>query len=183
MAHEHSTTTIDDLHATIARLRWNDELDMYNNAGLREAIRQLPEGRYTVVFCDIDKMKAINSATRSHCQTNRYLRAGLARRHGEIAGQLYGDEFVYILDEAQRRDDDSPEAFVAYISRQLAGQPLTISERYHLAAAQGCHVSQARLSATFAVRSGVAADAIFDAIEQCSSEVLLMKARRDDRAH
>lgn len=181
MAHQHPTTTIAELRATIERLRWNTELGMLNSAGLHEAIRQLPAGRYTVIFCDIDKMKAINSATGSHCQTNRYLCAGLARRHGEIVGQLYGDEFVYLLDESAMRDNDSADAFVAFIARQLAGQPLTISERYHLAGAQGCHVSQARLSATFAVCSGVAADAIVAAIEQCSGDVLLQKAERDAR--
>jgi len=179
--HTHSTTTIEELHATIRRLSWNTELNMLNGAGLREAIRQLAPGRYTIVFCDIDKMKAINSATGSHCQTNRYLCAGLARRAGEISGQLYGDEFVYIIDEATRRDDDTPDAFVAFISRQLAGQALTISERYALAAAHGCHVSQARLSATFAVCSGVCAEHVMAAIEQCSSDVLLQKAERDAR--
>ena len=161
------------------RLRWNDELGMLNNAGLREAIRQLPAGHYTIIFADIDKMKAINSATGSHCQTNRYLAAGLARRHGEIAGQLYGDEFIYILDEQTMRDGDSPHAFIAFIARQLAGQPLTISERYALAAAQGVHVSQTKLSATFATKSSVAAQEILEAIETLSSEVLLMKSRRD----
>src|SRR5207244_5192372 len=143
-------------------------LGKLNNAGIREAILQLPEGHYTVVFADIDRLKALNSATGSHCKTNRYLAACLAVRHGEIAGQLYGDEIVYILDENSRYEDAHPDAFVARIARQLAGQPLTISERYVLAAAQGCHVSEARLSATFAVRSGVMAGAVLDAVVACS---------------
>ena len=177
--HTHCTTTIDELEATIRRLRWNDELNMLNPAGLHEAIRQLPEGHYTVIFADIDKMKAINSATGSHCQTNRYLCAGLAVRSGEIAGQLYGDEFIYILDEQSRDEMLDAHAFVARIARQLAGQPLTISEKYILATAQGCHVSHAKLSATFATQSTVAAHEILSAIETLSSEVLLMKSRRD----
>ncbi len=152
---------------------------MLNGAGLREAIRQLPAGHYTVIFADIDKMKAINSATGSHCATNRYLADGLARRHGEIVGQFGGDEFIYILDEQAMRDNDSAQTFVAFISRQLAGQPLLQSERYLLAAAQNVHVSQAKLSATFATQSSVAQHEILEVIEELSSEVLLLKARRD----
>ena len=179
--HTHCTTTIDELEATIERLRWNDELNMLNSAGLREAIRQLPEGHYTVIFADIDRLKIINSATGSHCKTNRYLAAGLAVRSGEIAGQLYGDEILFILNEASRDEQPDAHAFVARIARQLAGQPLTISEKYILAAAQGVHVSQAKLSATFATQSTVAAHEILSAIETLSSDVLLMKSRRDTR--
>lgn len=183
--HHHPTTTCLNCQTKdekIRRLSWNPLLQMYRAPGLEDAITSLPTNTtYSVIVCDIDKMKAINSATGNHFQTDRYLAAGLKVRDGEIAGQLHdkGDEFCFILNESSRHEDSNPDAFVARISRQLAGQPLTISERYYLAAAQGCHVSQARLSATFAVRGGVAADDILDAIEQCSSEVLLMKARRD----
>ncbi len=181
MAQHHPTTTIEELYATIRRLRWNDELGMLNSAGLHEAIRQLPTGQYTVVFADIDRLKTLNSATGSHCKTNRYLAAGLAVRSGEIAGQLYGDEIVFILDENSRDEQADPHAFVARIAHQLAGQTLTISERYALAAAQGCHVSDAKLSATFATQSSVAVHEIPEAIEALSSEVLLMKKERDAR--
>jgi GGDEF domain-containing protein len=166
--------------ATIRRLQFNESLGMLTAAGLAEAIRTLPnDTTYTVVFADIDKLKVLNNVTRNHLQTNRYLAAGLARRHGEIAGQLLGDEFVFILDDQARRDGDTPDAFIAFISRQLAGQPLTISERYALAAAQKCHVSEARLSATFATMSNVSARQVEGAIEQLSCQVLAMKARRD----
>ena len=177
----HATTTIEELHATIRRLRWNTELNMLNSAGLHEAIRQLPAGHYTVIFADIDRLKTINSATGSHCKTNRYLRAGLAVRDGEIAGQLYGDEIIFILNENSRAGETDAHAFVARITRQLASQPLTISERYMLAAALGVHVSHAKLSATFATQSNVAAHEILSTVEQLSSDVLLMKSRRDTR--
>ena len=107
--------------------------------------------------------------------------AGLKVRDGEIAGRIHGDEVVYILDEHSRDEAPDAHAFVARIARQLAGQPLSISERYVLAAAQGVHVSQAKLSATFATQSGVAAHEILTAIETLSSDVLLMKSRRDAR--
>ncbi len=172
---------IQEKQALIRRLSYNESLGMLNPAGLHEAIRTLPEGRYTVIFADVDRLKVLNSATGSHCKTNRYLAAGLARRHGEIVGQLYGDEFIYILDEQTMRDGDSPDAFIAYIARQLAGQPLTISERYALAAAHGCSVEQARLSATFSAKSEVRAGDVMDAIEWLSSDVLRLKAERDEK--
>jgi GGDEF domain-containing protein len=168
-----------DKDALIERLRWNEGLGMLTPAGLAEAIRTLPSTTtYTVVFADIDNLKTINSATGNHIQTNRYLRAGLARRHGEIVGQLLGDEFLYIQDEQYRRDDDDPETFVAFIARQLAGQPLIQSERYALAAAQHCHVSEAKLSATFATRSGLTAAQVPGMIEVLSVEVLALKGAR-----
>lgn len=181
----HPTTTCSDCQAKdekIRKLSWNTTLDMYRAPGLEDTIANLsPATSYSVIVCDIDKMKAINSATGNHFQTDRYLAAGLAVRDGEIAGQLHdkGDEFVFILDETSRGVDADAHAFVARIARQLAGQPLSISERYVLAAAQGCHVSQAKLSATFAVQSSVAAHEVLEAIETLSSEVLLMKARRE----
>lgn len=164
---------------TIRRLRWNDELGMLNNAGLMDAIRGLPRGNYAVVFADIDRLKTLNTATGSHFATNRYLADGLRVRQGEIAGQLFGDEIVFILNEQSRGEDAQPAAFTRRIARQLAGQPLRSSERWMLAAAQGCSFDQARLSATFASASGVQASAVLATIEQLSIDVLALKAARD----
>lgn len=189
--YQHTSTDLIDtmraeittLRATIRRLHRNESLDMLNSAGLAEAIRNLPDTTtYTVVLCDIDRLKVINSATGNHLQTNRYLAAGLSVRYGEIAGQLFGDEFCFILDDQARNDETNPGAFVARIARQLAGQPLTIGERYLLAAAQDCHVSQARLSATFACASGVSAAQVAQTVEALSCDVLSQKAQRDQKA-
>ena len=156
------------LEARIAALAWNDELGMYNRAGLMDAIERLAPGVYTVVFCDIDRLKAINTATGSHVQSNRYLRDGLRVRAGEIAGQLYGDEIVFIL-----KGDADAQAFIGRIARQLAQQRLTTAEQRALLLASG----QAHLSATFASRTATAAT-IRQAIEACSVDVLAQKARR-----
>lgn len=183
----HSTTTCPDCQSkdeTIRRLRWNATLNLLRAAGLDAAIATLStDTTYTVVLCDIDRLKTINSATGNHLQTDRYLRAGLAVRYGEIAGQLHdkGDEIAFILDNQTRDGETRPEAFIARISRQLAGQPLTISERYVLAAAQRCHVSQAKLSATFATCASVQAGDVWRVIEALSCEVLALKAERDNR--
>lgn len=176
-------TEITMLRATITSLRWNSTLKMLRAAGLDEHIRTLPDATYIVVLCDIDRLKTINAVTGNHCQTDRYLRAGLKVRKGEIAGQLHdcGDEIAFILPATTRGRPTNPDAFVARIARQLAGQPLTISERYALAAAQRCPVAQAKLSATFACLSNVAADDVMTAIEQLSCQVLAMKAKRDAR--
>ena len=167
----HLTTTCTHCRALterIAALAWNDELSMYNRAGLMDAIESLAPGVYTVVFCDIDRLKAINTATGSHVQSNRYLRDGLRVRTGEIAGQLYGDEIVFIL--AGTAD---ALAFIGRISRQLAQQRLTTAEQRALLLASG----QTHLSATFASRTATAAT-IRQAIEACSVDVLAQKARR-----
>ena len=185
MTHTHSTTACPECQAKnekIRRLSWNSTLDMYRAPGLDDAIAALPTNtHYTLVLCDIDRMKAINSATGSYDQTDRYLAAGLKVRNGEIAGQIHdkGDEFLFILDEQSRDEPPDAHAFIARIGRQLAGQPLTISERYALAAAQCVHVSQARLSATFSTPMSVAQHEILEAIETLSREVLLAKKRRD----
>jgi GGDEF domain-containing protein len=195
--HIHSTTTCPDCQAKdekIRRLSWSPALQMYRAAGLEDAIANLdPTKTYMVALCDIDRMKAINSATNNHVQTDRYLAAGLAVREGEIAGQMHdkGDEFVFIVDEhslehsapadPERRHINSAESFVDRIARQLAGQPLLQSERYALAAAQHCHVSDAKLSATFATETGVSAGQVYAAIERLSSGVLKLKAERDSR--
>jgi GGDEF domain-containing protein len=182
--HTHPTTTCPDCRAkdeTIRMLRWNPTLNMLRAAGFDEAIRRLPDTTtYTVVLCDVDRMKAINDATGNHVQTDRYLAAGFAVRRGEIAGQLHdkGDEFGFILDEQSRDTETDAHAFVARIARQLAGQPLIQSERYALAAAQGVHVSEARLSATFATRSGLTAAQVPGVIEVLSKEVLELKGAR-----
>lgn len=175
----HSCPSCADL---IARLSFNESLGMLTPAGLAEAIRTLrPDTTYTVVFADIDKLKVLNQVTQNHLQTNRYLRAGLAVRYGEIAGQLLGDEIIFILDDQARDDETNPDAFVARIARQLAGQPLLQSERYALAAAQHCHVRDAKLSATFAAHSGATAAQVPSVIERLSCEVLTLKAQRDER--
>lgn len=156
------------LEAENARLRWNSGLGMLNAAGLAEAIRTLPGGLYTVVFADVDKLKALNTATGSHTITNSYLARGFAVREGEIAGQLYGDELVFII--------RGPAAgFVRRITRQLRIVPLTTRERRALLAAG---VSP-WLSATFASEEGVAAHDIGATVARLSANVLSQKAARD----
>lgn len=183
----YSTTSCPDCQAkdaTILRLRWNPALNLLRAAGLDDAIATLStDTTYTIILADIDRLKTINSATGNHVQTDRYLRAGLAVRYGEIAGQLHdcGDEICFVLDDQARDTETDPNAFVARISRQLAGQPLTISERYLLAAAQGVHVSEAKLSATFAAQSGVHAGDVWSAVEALSCEVLSLKAQHDQK--
>jgi GGDEF domain-containing protein len=157
----------------IASLCWNDELSMLSQAGLMDAIHELPEGRYVVVFCDIDRLKTLNTITGSHIQTNRYLRDGLRVRRGELAGQFLGDEFVFVL-----ADGSDAAAFCARISRQLADQPLSDAERAALVAIAG---PGARLSATFA-SAVVGRDGIHEALSDLSKDVLAQKARRDRRA-
>ena len=162
---------IRDLEQRITALTWNDELAMLSQAGLQDAIEQLPGGVYTVIFADVNRLKAINSATGSHVQTNRYLRDGLRVRRGELAGQLFGDEFLFILPHGA-----DAAGFCARLTRQLASQPLSQSERMALEAFDG---PNARLSATFAweVTSDVRA-----AVERLSRDVLAQKAARDRRA-
>lgn len=169
--HTHSTPRCGqcaDKDARIAALIWNSELGMLSRAGLLDAIERLPEDAFIVVFADIDRLKAVNTATGSHVATNRYLRAGLRVRAGELAGQLYGDEIVFIL-----RADADAGAFIARIRRQLGRQPLTVEERRALILAGG----DGRLSATFAWRPAQRGD-IPAAIEACSIDVLAQKARR-----
>jgi GGDEF domain-containing protein len=154
----------------IEDLCWNPSLHMLNSAGLHDAVAQLEPGTYTVVFCDINRLKTINAATGSHVATNRYLRDGLRVRRGEVAGQYLGDEFLFILPE----DADAP-GFCSRLTRQLAAQPLSQAERSALDAADGPH---ACLSATFAWE--VTSD-VWAAVERLSREVLASKARRDTR--
>lgn len=173
----HSTRHPDELIALIrkqeqriASLIWSDDLSMLNQAGLRDAIAQLDMGTYTVVFCDINRLKQINSATGSHAQTNRYLRDGLRVRRGELAGQLFGDEFLFILPEGA-----DASGFCSRITRQLATQPLSQVERCALEILDGPH---ARLSATFAWE---VTNDVWAAVERLSREVLAAKAARDGR--
>lgn len=151
----------------IAALVWSDALGMLNQAGLRDAIAQLPEGAYTVVFADINRLKTLNSITGNHIQTNRYLRDGLRVRRGEIAGQFLGDEIVFILPEGA-----DAAGFCARITRQLAEQPLSSMERAALELIDG---PGARLSATFAYET---ASDIWAAIERLSCDVLAQKGKR-----
>lgn len=154
----------------IASLVWNESLSMYNQAGLRDAIAQLEPGTYTIIFCDINRLKQINSATGSHTITNRYLRDGLRVRRDEIAGQLYGDEFLFVL-----TDGADAAGFCARISRQLAEQPLSQDERAALESVDG---PGARLSATFAYERS---DDVWQAVARLSADVLAQKAKRDTR--
>lgn len=177
MYQTHSTKTPDELltlirqqEQRIAALVWNDGLGMLNAAGIEDAIASLPAGTYTVVFADIDRLKAINCATGSHVQTNRYLRDGLRVRRGELAGQLYGDEILFVLPEGA-----DAAAFCARITRQLAEQPLSSAERAALEALDG---PGARLSATFA---WVETDDVWSAVAALSCDVLAQKAQRDGR--
>ena len=168
---EEMITLIRQQEQRIACLIWSDDLAMLNQAGLRDAIAALDPELYTVVFCDINRLKQINSATGSHDTTNRYLRDGLRIRRGELAGQLFGDEFLFILPEAA-----DAAGFCARLTRQLASQPLSQSERMALEAFDG---PNARLSATFAWE--VTSD-VWAAVERLSREVLAQKAARDRRA-
>jgi GGDEF domain-containing protein len=178
MYQKHCTSTSADLLARIrqqeqriAALVWNDHLGMLNAAGLQDAIDTLPAGDvYTVIFADINRLKDINRVTGSHIQTNRYLRDGLRVRRGEVAGQLYGDEFIFILPEGA-----DAAGFCARITRQLASQPLSQAERMALEVLDG---PGARLSATFAWE--VARD-VWAAVERLSRDVLAQKAKRDGR--
>lgn len=173
--HTHSTRTTDELLALIRTqaqriqdLGWNEDLNMFNNAGLHDAIAQLEPGAHTVIFCDIDRLKTINSVTGSHVQTNRYLRDGLRVRRGELAGQYLGDEIIFVLPK-----DADAAGFCARITRQLAAQPLSQAERTALELIDGVG---ARLSATFAW--DVTGD-VWTAIERLSCSVLRQKAQRD----
>jgi GGDEF domain-containing protein len=158
--------------ARIAILVWNEHLNMLNSAGLNDAIEALLPGTYAVVFADIDRLKTINCATGSHIQTNRYLRDGLRVRRGEIAGQLLGDEFVFILPSGA-----DAAGFCARIARQLAEQPLSAAEQAALEAVNG---PGARLSATF---DWMITDNVWRAIEALSVAVLAQKSRRDGGDH
>jgi GGDEF domain-containing protein len=188
--HTHPTTTCPNCQSLEQRLQaalWSPMLNMPNQAGLFDKIAQLdPSITYTVVFIDIDYLKRINTVTGGHFSTNRYLADGLKVRAGEFIAQFLGDEFVALMGDRhypphakERRHTHVPDVFVARIARQLAGQPLTISERYALAAAQGVPVEQARLSAAFATASGVSAGQVIRTIEQLSRDVLQLKAQRD----
>ncbi len=154
----------------IAALTWNDDLAMLSQAGVRDAIAQLDPDQYTVVFADVNRLKAINSATGSHVQTNRYLRDGFRVRRGELAGQYLGDEFLFILP-----GDADAAGFCSRITRQLASQPLSQAERMALEAFDGLG---ARLSATFAWE--VTSD-VWATVERLSRDVLALKARRDTK--
>ncbi len=154
----------------IESLIWNDDLSMYNQAGIRDAIAQLAPGTYTVIFCDINRLKQINSVTQSHIQTNRYLRDGLRVRRGEIAGQLYGDEFLFVLPAHA-----DATGFCARITRQLADQPLSHSERLALEMIDGIGTL---LSATFAYEQ---TENVWQTVARLSADVLAQKARRDSR--
>ena len=156
------------LRVEITRLEWDETIGMLNAAGGFRAINALPDGRYALVFCDIDYLKQINSATGNHMQTNRYLMSGLRVRRGEIAIRLMGDEFLFILTDGRGYAD--PVGFVERLTHQLAEQPLTAAERAGLPGGA--------LSATFAWRASVKRADIRAAIERLSAAVLAQKAAR-----
>ena len=168
--HDARDQRIRDLEAENARLRHNEYLSMLNSAGLMHAIDHLPEARYVLVFADVDKMKAINTATGGHGTTDRHLAAGLQVRDTEIAGQLRGDEIVFILDE-----DTNAPAFIARIGAQLRRQRLDPAARRSLLLATG----RPHITVTAAWRAGVLPSEMRAVLDELSVEVLALKQARD----
>jgi hypothetical protein len=158
-------------------LCYDPSLGMFNRSGgrLLAIVLALPCLLFgaTLVFADVNRLKAINSATGNHLLTNALLRGGFRVRAGEWAWQIYGDEFGFLI-------WGDGWAFVARLTRQLAAQPLTDAQRAVIAAADGIPVDQAQLSATFSIVPRVRR--IGRALEQGSQEVLAQKARRDGAA-
>jgi GGDEF domain-containing protein len=163
---------ITQLRARVESMRWCHVLGMLNQAGGYDAIDALADGEYTIIFCDIDKMKAINTATGNHFSSNRYLTDGLRVRAGEVVFQLMGDEFVFIV-------KCRAQPLIRRIRRQLASQPLRIEERTALALAKGVALESAKLSATFSAQERVAKHDIRTAIMALAGATLAKKAGRD----
>lgn len=127
-------------------------------------------GGYTLVFADVDRLKQLNKVTGNHFQTNRLLKNGFRLRWGELGWQVFGDELAFLI-------IGDGHAFCQRIARQLAAQPLSEAQRAALAAMEGCRPEEARLSATYAVVTGMRS--ISQALEHGSQEVLRKKAERD----
>jgi GGDEF domain-containing protein len=160
---------------TIAYLSYDPSLGMLNRNGGRLlililALPLLLFGGYTLVFADVDRLKQLNKATGNHFATNRLLRAGFRVRFGELAWQIYGDEFAFLI-------RGNGHAFCTRIARQLAKQDLTSEQRQALADINGCTIEEAKLSATYSVYENVRW--IWQALEYCSQDVLQQKAIRD----
>ena len=168
--HDDRDQRIAVLEAENARLRHNSYLKMLNSAGLLHAIDHLPVARYVLVLCDVDQMKQVNSATGSHDQTDRHLARGLKVRDNELAGQLRGDEIVFILEEAT-----NAPAFIARIGAQLRRQRLDPAARRALLLATG----RAHITVTAAWRAGVLPCEMRAVLDELSVEVLALKAARD----
>lgn len=163
----------DRLREVNQQLRWNPFLSMLNQAGFLHAIDMLPTDRlYTLIFCDVDKMKALNTATQCHQKTDAYLRAGFAVREGEIAGQIHGDELAFILEEPCH-----PIRFEYRIRRQLRELRLNNEERRALFGASG----RAYITAMFAHQRGLRPSEMRSALDTLSTNVLAQKAERDAR--
>jgi len=158
------------LHALVRSMGRNEFLGMLNQAGFMHAIDALPDGLYTLVFCDVNKMKAINTATGCHQKTDAYLRAGFQVRGGEIAGQIHGDELAFILEEPA-----DPVGFERRIGRQLRDVRLGTEERRALLPAG----TRPYITAMFAHKRGVRPCEMRAALDELSIDVLSQKARRD----
>jgi GGDEF domain-containing protein len=160
------------LHALVTSMGRNPFLDMLNQAGFLHAIDALPDRLYTLVFCDVDKMKAINTATGCHQKTDAYLRAGFRVRAGEVAGQIHGDELAFILDEPA-----DAMGFERRIRAQLRAVRLGVEERRKLLTAG----TNPYISATFAHKRALRPAEMRAALDELSIDVLTQKARRDAR--
>lgn len=157
-----------------ATLRWNPFLGMLNQAGLMHTIDTLPDDRlYTLVFCDVNKMKALNTATGCHQKTDAYLKAGFRVRAGEIIAQLHGDELAAILEEPA-----NAQGFEMRLRRQLRDVRLGTEERRALLNAG----ARPYITAMFAHARGLRPSELRAALDTLSMDVLAQKARRDAQA-
>jgi hypothetical protein len=161
---------------TIVYLCYDPSLGMLNRSGGRLLIVLLAPVCLlfgaTFVFADVNRLKAINTATGNHLLTNALLRGGFRVRFGEFAWQIFGDEIGFII-------WGDGYAFVRRLERQLGAQPLTLTQRAVIAEADGVPIDAACLSATFAVVTGTRN--IWQAMGVASGDVLSQKARRDAR--
>lgn len=159
------------LRHVMDRLRWNPFLGMLNQAGFLHAVDTLPEDRlYALVFCDVDKMKIINTATGCHQKTDAYLRAGFRVRAGEIAAQIHGDEVAFVLDEPC-----DVSGFEGRIRRQLRDVRIGEEERRRMVNAG----ARPYITAMFAHQRGLRPSEMRAALDTLSMDVLAQKARRD----
>jgi GGDEF domain-containing protein len=161
------------LQALVTSMGRNTFLDMLNQAGFMHAIDALPPDRlYTLVFCDVNKMKALNTATGCHQKTDAYLRAGFQVRTGEIAGQIHGDELAFVLEEPA-----NAAGFVQRLRNQLRSVRLGNEERRALVNAG----TRPYITAMFSFKRGLRPCEMRSALDELSGDVLSQKARRDAR--
>jgi GGDEF domain-containing protein len=155
------------------KMRWNPFLGMLNQAGFMHAIDGLnPNNLYTLLFCDVNKMKALNTATGCHQKTDAYLRAGFQVRTGEIAGQIHGDELAFVLEEPA-----NAAGFVQRLRNQLRSVRLGNEERRALVNAG----ARPYITAMFSFKRGLRPCEMRAALDELSGDVLSQKARRDAR--